>query len=198
MKRHLLMFALFASLLGCTKSETKDGPPPPTTSASAAVARVEVDGRDQYALANDIVTALAADPDEDPDALGRVRKAWQGRRFRWELAYLPALCARADRCTVAPFDHARFKRPVAQGWLPRLQLDETSFASLKRACKDHPLCVVRVDARLTKLRLSTELPTQLALDSVEVVGARAPRSGESWIVKPRAPTQNRTTAKRKG
>ena len=170
MKRWLVLLALTAC-----------DPEPMTITKSSPRPAVVVDKRDQYALARAIVSI---DPERDADAFAQLTKAWQGRRFRWELAYLPALCTHPDRCMVAPFDHARFERPLAQGWLPRLMLDEQTFRAVRARCRAHKQCIVEVDARLAEIRLSTELPTQLTLDSVHLKSTREARADESWIVSP--------------
>jgi hypothetical protein len=150
-----------------------------TITKSSPRPAVVVDKRDQYALARAIVSL---DPEGDPDAFAQLTKAWQGRRFRWELAYLPALCTHPDRCMVAPFDHARFERPIAQGWLPRLMLDEATFRAVRERCRRYRQCILDVDARLDELRLSSEQPTRVTLSGVHLKAAREARPGESWIV----------------
>lgn len=180
--RLIAIIACVCLLTGCRGKD--EASPAASSAAPAKAAAVEMDRRDQYALVRDIGSAQTVDANDDPEALARVTRAWQGRRYRWELAYLPALCQSADRCVLAPFDHARFERRVAQGWLPRLELDDKSFAALRKSCHSYTQCIVEIDARLAKLRLSTELPTQVSLDSVEVRGARQARPNESWVVAP--------------
>jgi hypothetical protein len=153
--------------------------PEPMTITMSRPAKPVLDKRDQYALARAIVSL---DPEGDPDAFAQLTKAWQGRRFRWEVAYLPALCTHPDRCMVAPFDHARFERPIAQGWLPRLVLDEATFRAVRERCRSYRQCILEVDARLDELRLSNELPTRVTLTEAKLTGAREARADESWIV----------------
>jgi hypothetical protein len=192
MKRLLAIAISLCALVAC---DQKEDPAPAQPASAAKPAPAPVDRRDQYALARDIVAALTVDAEADPDALPKVIKAWQGRRFRWELAFIPALCTQPDRCVVAPFDHKRFERPIGQGWLPRLELDKKTFAALRERCKSYQQCIIEVEARIEKLRLSAELPTQLTLNEVQIERAREAQPTESWIVS-RAPKKPTKAARR--
>jgi hypothetical protein len=172
---------LLLALAACREAAPDPGQSAPV--ATAATPRTTViDRRDQYALAHDVVTALAQRPDDDPGALARVKKSWEDRRVRWEMAYIPALCSRKDRCFVAPFDHRRFEQRMVQGWLPRLDLDDAGFAALRDGCAAESRCVVRFEARVAELVLSHELPTAVTLDQTSVLGTRAAADAESWVV----------------
>ncbi|MEL7371409.1 MAG: hypothetical protein AAFN74_20980, partial [Myxococcota bacterium] len=115
--------------VGCTAR-----PAPDDTSAAARA----VDGRDQYALASSVAEARRSvalptddldDLDEAPAAdegpFARVQKAWNGRRYRWSLRWVPALCAGPSSCRVLPFDHRR-AGAWGQGWLATLRLNDAA------------------------------------------------------------------------
>jgi hypothetical protein len=61
-------------------------------------------------------------------------------------------------------------------------LDKSAYTALRARCGAYRLCIIEVEARLGKLRVSSELPTQLALDEVHLKRAREARPDESWIV----------------
>lgn len=151
----------------------------PTPAATAPTP--ERSDRDQYALAADIAGAETGPDGSVGSALARARAEWRGRRYRWEVRFVPPLCQDADRCVVSPFDHARLAETRAPGWLPRLALDDGQHARLLALCADHRACVVTVEATLTELELSEDEPTTVTLADVRVVSARAATEGESWI-----------------
>lgn len=139
------------------------------------------DPRDQYALATAIEQARATRHDLE-GTLARTRAAWIGRRYRWEVAFVPALCGTAGACVVMPFDHHHDPdHPIRQGWLPRLELSAEQRASLSKACAEHPQCVVELSGTLGQFELSTEQPTSLTLSDVVVHGSRAAATTESWV-----------------
>ncbi|MEM9457003.1 MAG: hypothetical protein AAGF11_22690 [Myxococcota bacterium] len=140
-----------------------------------------VDARDQYALAMAIQTARRT-RDDRAGALARTRQAWIGRRYRWEVAFVPALCGVAGPCVVMPFDHHRERtHPIRQGWLPRLELTADQRAALESTCQAHARCVIELSGQLRQFELSTEQPTSLTLSEIQVHGARAATPSESWI-----------------
>jgi hypothetical protein len=152
----------------------------PVAEAEAA-SQPKIDARDQYSFVDDVMTALRSDLEEDPNAYDRVAQSWDGKRYRWELAYVPLLCPSADRCVMAPFDHARFDKRVMQGWLPRIQLDRATHAALAAKCSDKKRCIVTVEGRM-KLTLSSDQPTSVTFEQARVEAARAAAVDESWIV----------------
>lgn len=141
-------------------------------------------GGDQYALLADIRAAEEAEPDTRPERFDDVMRAWRGRRVRWEVAVLAPLCARSEACVALPFDHARLEDGSGQGWLPRLDLDAAEHARIRRACEGRTTCVIGIDASVSHVRLSTELPTAVTLGGVRLVSVRAVASDEAWARQP--------------
>jgi hypothetical protein len=158
-------------------------PPPP---AAVAPPPAPTDDRDQYQLARDIDAALhasqQASQQDGAPTLARTVRAWVDKRISWELRYVPLLCQRPDECFMTPFDHNRFEKRLAQGWLPRLELDAATHADVARRCQGNARCVVRVEARIKTLVISPDDPTSITLDRVALAGARGEREGESWVV----------------
>ena len=187
MRRTILSLAL-SSTLAAGSCHDGDSPAPaePATVAAAAAAP-ELDPRDQYALAHAIAAARASREQLGP-ALARTRSEWIGRRYRWELAFMPTLCTEAGPCVMMPFDHHRDpEHPIRQGWLPRLELDDGQRNALREQCQGHARCVVDLSGHLGQLELSTEQPTSMTLSQVEIHGVREAASGESWVLAPRRP-----------
>lgn len=159
----------------------------PVAAASALASEAEpdapaVDPRDQYTLAHEIAAARRT-RDGLETALARTRAAWQGRRFRWELAFVPELCRATGPCVALPFDHARDERhPIRQGWLPRLQLDAEQREALATRCRAHRRCVLDISGQLARFELSVEVPPSLTLADVQVHGTRDSRRTESWVM----------------
>ena len=176
----LLLSAMALLLIAC--NETPQAKLEPAAKPAQPTATASVDTRDQYALAHELVSAAKVDPDDDPDAYGRIVRSWEGKRYQWELAVIDVLCRRADSCVVAPFDHNRFEKRVVQGWLPRLELDAAAHAELQRQCQGKTRCIVRVDANMRALTASEAMPTSVTLNDVRILEARAPRQDESWVV----------------
>lgn len=147
-----------------------------------------VDPRDQYALAAAIQTARHT-RDDLAGALARTRRAWIGRRYRWEVAFVPALCGTAGACVVMPFDHHRDQaHPIRQGWLPRLELTADERAELRTTCQAHLRCVIDLSGQLSQFELSTEQPTSLTLTDIQLHGTRAAAPSESWVRGVRRPS----------
>jgi hypothetical protein len=167
----LLLFLVLSGAFGA-----EQGPPPPPSPAAEGPAP---DARDQYTLVREIVAAQLAD--DAPSALARVKGAWEGRRYRWEMRHLPVLCRSAGACYAAPFDHGRGEEPIVQGWLPRLGLDEAEHAELVRACAPYEQCIVTLEGRLDELVLSVVRPTSLSFTDVDVVSARGERDDEQFL-----------------
>lgn len=165
-----------------------------TATAGAAASATDVDTRTQYELAHAIAAAKASREDL-PSALARTRSAWVGRRYRWEMAFVPALCGEEGQCVMMPFDHQRDpEHPIRQGWLPRLELDGDQRRALRDACQGHARCVVDLSGHLGQLELSMEQPTSMTLSKVEIHGAREAAAGESWVLAPRRPIVERRSA----
>ncbi len=189
--RHLgCSLSLTLALLGgCqgAQTPTDDAAASASRAASDAAAKDSVDPRDQYALAHAIRDARHSERDLEGN-LARTRGAWIGQRYRWEMAFVPALCGPVGSCVVMPFDHKReVNDPIRQGWLPRLKLSAAERTALADACKDHQRCVLDLGVTLQQFELSTEQPTSLTLSDVEVHGTRAATSSESWVLGVRRP-----------
>ncbi|MCA9705479.1 MAG: hypothetical protein KDK70_06515, partial [Myxococcales bacterium] len=154
----------------------------PRPAASSEPDAKPVDSRDQYALAHAIQDARAARQDLE-STLARTRADWVGRRYRWQMAFVPALCGPVGPCVVMPFDHAHDPdHPIRQGWLPRLELSAEQRTSMAEACEAHARCVIDISGTLDRFELSTEQPTSLTLTSVELHGTRAATASESWVL----------------
>ncbi|MBC8074042.1 MAG: hypothetical protein IAG13_37325, partial [Deltaproteobacteria bacterium] len=168
-------------LLATTLVAACTGEPAPAASTDAQPGAIE-DPRDQYALLHDIEAALGDGLGRDAGAMTSVQQAWQGRRYRWELAMVPMFCTAPERCFLAPFDHARSAGGrIRQGWMPRLELDATGFAALQQACAGKAACVVRIAGTLQRFVFEVEQPTALELGEIEIVGAREADATESWL-----------------
>jgi hypothetical protein len=170
-------------LAACTRADDERSGPTALVAVEAPGTVTTVDERDQYALLLDLETALGDRIERDASAMAQVRSRWVGKRVRWEVGFVPVFCRSHDRCNVAPFDHGR--RPdqrIRQGFMPELALDEAGFAAIQAACSPHTPCVLQLEATLGKFAFSPEEATSLRLDDVALVGARAARPDESWIV----------------
>jgi hypothetical protein len=161
-----LLAALAASACrdGRAASRAERGAGEPRAAADAP----SLDPRDQYALARAIEEAEALGDDGAALALAEVRRDWLGKRLRWQVHVIPALCKRPDLCHVLPFDRAGPDRAVVHGWMPELHLDLPTFAALQATCAGKPRCTVSIEATLGGLELSTEYPTSLAFHDVRV------------------------------
>jgi hypothetical protein len=195
--RRTILSSMLLSILLATACHGGDAAAPATAAAAGAAAVApagDVDARTQYELAHAIAAAKASREDL-PSALARTRSAWVGRRYRWELAFVPTLCADEGQCVMMPFDHQRDpERPIRQGWLPRLELDGDQRRALRDACQGRARCVVELSGHLGQLELSMEQPTSMTLSKVEIHGAREAAAGESWVLSPRRPAMERRSA----
>jgi hypothetical protein len=140
----------------------------------AAAAQLTVDPRDQHALARDIAAADALDDGARADRYDAIRRDWTGKRVRWRVGFVPAMCRTAGRCNVLAFDRSSTSSPgrrVVQGWMPRLQLAAESDAALRAACASHARCAVDVEATVAALTLSTEEFTAVELAEPRILAA---------------------------
>ncbi|MCH9686667.1 MAG: hypothetical protein K0V04_34865 [Deltaproteobacteria bacterium] len=187
-----LALGLAAWPVGCHDGTPSEDPRPAAADATPAdppapATAPDVDPRDQYALAQAIMHAKSVREDLE-GTLARTRADWIGRRYRWEMAFLPALCPQAGHCVALPFDHHRNPdQRIRQGWLPRLSLDAEQREAMRTACSGRSRCVIDVSAALDQLELSTEQPTSMTLTGVEVHGVRDAGPDESWVLGPRRP-----------
>ena len=184
-RRVLVVLAACVALVACARAGEEPVAKAPGAPKSIPVA----DGADPYALLADIRDAHAADRDSRAARLDDVSRTWRGKRVRWELGLLGPLCPSASGCVALPFDQARLDEPSGQGWLPRLELAPEEHARIGAACEEQPLCVVAVEATVSRVRLSTELPTAVTLAEVRMLSARGPAAAESWVRYPAAAWQ---------
>lgn len=179
----------FGLATACTSAD--DGAAAPESAPAPAEPAVEMDTRDQYALLVDIETALGHGLDRDAAAMAGVKAAWIGRRYRWEVGYVPVFCHGVERCNVTPFDHGR--RPeqrIRQGFLPELVMSDAEFAELQAACAGKRRCVVQIEGTMGHFGFSPEEATSIRFVDVDVIGAREANVTESWIVS-RVPVRGR-------
>lgn len=120
--------------------------------------------QDELAIALDAVAAQV-----DPGASAALRQRWQGKRVRWSVTRVPALCGPTEPCHVQPFASARRTETSAHGWLPELRFAAGEREKLLVGCGDQPVCEVTVEARIDQLQVSDELPTSVRLSEVRVV-----------------------------
>lgn len=194
MRRTILSFALLPSLVTGSCHDGDATSPSEPVAAAATERDANIDPRDQYALAHAIAEARASREGLET-ALARTRSAWLGRRYRWELAFMPTLCRDDGTCVMMPFDHHRDPdHPIRQGWLPRLDLEDGERRALEAACHGYTRCVVDLSGDLGQLELSTEQPTSMTLSRVELHGTREAAPGESWVLAPRKPVASRRAA----
>lgn len=169
---------------GCSEEPRRAVPPASAVEVNESV----VDPRDQYALARELAQARAMPTPERARTLARARDAWIGRRYRWEVAYEPALCRSSRACVVLPFDHRRHsERRIDAPWLPRLELDESGHRSVTRRCEVFARCILTVEAILQTLQLAPGEPTKVGLADVAVSSVRGAVRGESWARHGREP-----------
>ncbi|HET6583796.1 MAG TPA: hypothetical protein VFG69_10115 [Nannocystaceae bacterium] len=171
---------LFAA---CTRADATEAAVETATAVTPSAPAL--DARDQYALLGELEAAIGSGLDRDGNAMAAVRSAWLGKRFRWEVGFVPVFCASQARCHVAPFDHGRRPdRRIRQGFMPELALDDAGFAAVRAACEGHSPCVLEIEGTLGKFAFSPDEATALRLDDVRIRGARTARGDESWIVSP--------------
>lgn len=144
----------------------------------------ELDARSQYTLVEASLKARA-DADLADSKLAAVRKDWVKHRVRWQMRYIAPLCQRADSCAVAPVDYNQFEGRVVQGWLPSLELTETSHAQVVSQCEGKARCVIEFEAEIKELVLSTVEPTSMTLSHIEILSARSASDSESWVKRKR-------------
>jgi len=162
----------------------------PERRASAAPGLL--DGRDQYQLAQQI-SAARSRRNALASALADVERSWAHARYRWEVAHVPALCRDPTFCVAMPFDYARGDAAgLVAGWLPQLDLTEQDHMALVRACRSHERCVFTFEGQLDQLVVAIDQPTSLRFGDVKIVETRAAAPGESWAVRRRQTTAERS------
>ena len=145
---------LLAAACACGKADHAPAPAaaPPLTRAT------------QADLARDIA---------DAERLGTwsdVSRRWQGQAVRWTVTHRRALCESADDCHVAAFP---IQRPARQGWMPQLQFAPGQYDALTGRCAGQDPCEVTIEATVSKLEASPELPTSVQLSSVKLPSSGA-------------------------
>lgn len=170
--RTLASLSLVAVLSLAACKESRDAAPPartPTPSAAAA-GPTPVDPRTQYDLARALSEVeRSRDRAAVPTAYARIRAAWLGHRYRWNVRVVEPLCRSRDACNVLPFDRGGGDKKIVHGWMPRLVLDDAGFAAIQRACQGVEPCRVDVEGTLSRFVLDTESPTSLELSQVRVL-----------------------------
>ena len=142
---------LLAAACACGKADRAPSPaptPPPLAHAT------------QADLARDIA---------DAERLGTwsdVAHRWQGQTVRWTVTHRRVLCRSADDCYIAAFP---IQRPARQGWMPQLQFAPGQYDALAGVCGGQDPCEVTIEATLSKLEVSPELPTSVQLSNVQIL-----------------------------
>ena len=150
MHRTLILLAA-ACACACGKADRAPAPaptPPPLAHAT------------QADLAREIADA------ERLGTWGDVAHRWQGQTVRWTVTHRRVLCRSADDCYVAAFP---IQRPAKQGWMPQLQFAPGQYDALAGVCGGQDPCEVTIEATLSKLEVSPELPTSVQLSNVQIV-----------------------------
>jgi hypothetical protein len=183
--RAISLATLVALMSGCGDAPREPlavVPGPPLEEAAPAA----IDVRDQYAMALAMLQAETLDPDAQPSAFVRVREAWEGRRYRWTMGRIEALCGEGP-CLLVPFDHARFPHHVYYAFLARAALRDGQREAIESACAPHrdAGCVITIEGTLARLGLTLDAPASLALDDVVLIEARAASETEHWGSHPR-------------
>jgi hypothetical protein len=147
---------LLAAACACGKADRAPSPAPAAPPLAHAM---------QADLARDIA---------DAERLGTwsdVAHRWQGQTVRWTVTHRRVLCRSADDCHVAAFP---IQRPAKQGWMPQLQFAPGQYDALAGACGGQDPCEVTIEATLSKLEVSPELPTSVQLSNVQILPAPHP------------------------
>jgi len=160
-----------ATLTGCTQhsdaeaTEDFNNQPVSFARAPADLPIVEIDDRNQYALASAIAKIEQLDPFEAHNAYRDLRKAWIGKHYRWRVFLVSATCQHANQCNVLPFDRAGADKSITQGWMPRVDIDAKTHASILRACDGESPCTVELEGTMAELILSTEQFTRMSFSN---------------------------------
>ena len=143
---------LLVAVAACGKTDRAPAPaaPPPLAHAAAADLAREIADADRLGTWGDVV------------------HRWQGQTVRWTVTRQRLLCRSADDCNVAAFP---IQRPAMQGWMPQLSFAPGQYDALAGLCGSREQCEVTIEATLSKLDVSPELPTSVQLSNVRVVPA---------------------------
>jgi hypothetical protein len=143
---------LLAAACACGKADRAPSPAPAAPPALAHATQAD--------LAHDIA---------DAERLGTwsdVAHRWRGQTVRWTVTHRRVLCRSADDCHVAAFP---IQRPAKQGWMPQLQFAPGQYDALAGACSGQDPCEITIEATLSKLEVSPELPTSVQLSNVQIL-----------------------------
>ncbi|MEZ4359921.1 MAG: hypothetical protein R3B48_07045 [Kofleriaceae bacterium] len=164
--RHVLLL-LCLSFLACDEPSRGASPEPAGDLVPAAPAAPQGVARagSQEELADEL-DAVAKEL--DPGAAAALQRRWQGKRVRWTVTRVPALCGSAESCYVQPFATARRSETSAHGWLPRVALAPGEFARLEEVCAKRSVCSVTLEGVIDRLVVSDEEPTSVHLSLVHV------------------------------
>ena len=162
------LVSILAASAACTDSGDSEEPKGAAPAAKARTAAL--DSRTQHDLAA-ALTVVESSRDPDGVALGyqKIRASWTGKRYRWRVRVIEALCRSRDACNVLPFDRAGRDRSVVHGWMPRLLLDDSAFAAIARRCSGVASCEVGIEGTMSELTVDTENPTSLQFRDVRVL-----------------------------
>lgn len=175
--RSVVATLLMAACFGCGRA---------SEALPENTAKMELDARDQYALARAIQGAQDGSLELREGALVQVRRDWAGRRYRWQVAFVPDLYRGSGPCLVHPFDFRTLSvSTVAHGWMPRLDLDPEAKNELAEACRAHSVCVFVFEGKLDRFVLSNDVGTSLSFSGVRLGSVRAATLQESWVVRPK-------------
>jgi hypothetical protein len=168
--RTLASLSLIAALGLAACQESRDAAPPARKAdpKAAAAGAPALDPRTQYDLARALSEA-ARDRAGAATSYARLRAAWLGHRYRWNVRVVEPLCRARDACNVLPFDRGGSDKKIVHGWMPRLVLDDAGFAAIQRACAGKPACRIGVEGTLSAFVLDPESPTSLELTQVRVL-----------------------------
>lgn len=165
----IALAVLAAASAGCSKDRS-DRSAGAAATIPAAETRVPVDSRSQYDLVAAIAEAERLDSDDADIRYEEIRRDYQGKRFRWQVHRIAALCPGTERCNVLPFDAGgEDHRKVVQGWMPKLQLTPETFAALDARCAGDQRCTFEFEGTLDKFVLSTEHLTSLHFNDIRVL-----------------------------
>ncbi len=149
-------FALVLLVVSCRSSDRAAAPPPSPSAAAVS-------------------PATAADLARDLDDADRraawtdVKQRWQGRRIRWNVTRVRALCNAPDACHVAVLSD---EYPARHGWLPGLSFAPGAFAALASTCGAKDPCAVAIEGTIAELVAAPDKPQSVRLVDVTLAGDR--------------------------
>jgi len=165
--------AFLSALAFSSGCQDESGVPGSTRRAAAAGAKATastsaVDPRTQFDLSRALDDVETLDMNGMAVGYEKIRASWEGKRYRWHVRVVPALCRR-EACNVLPFELADRQRGAVHGWMPGLELDETAYAAIEKSCAGQSSCPIDIEGTLSKLVVDTENPTSLEFSDVRVL-----------------------------